>query len=56
MRTIQVNIDRPSFMINPTNCTPFSVASQGIGDQGTLVDFSSPFQAVDCASLPSSRR
>jgi hypothetical protein len=39
-------------MINPTNCSPFTVASQGIGDQGTVASFSSPFQAVDCFSLP----
>ena len=26
MRSIQVNIDKPNFMINPTNCGPFSVA------------------------------
>ncbi len=52
MRSIQVNIDKPNFMINPTNCSPFSVDSQGIGDQGTVADFSSYFQAVNCASLP----
>jgi hypothetical protein len=51
MRSIQVNIDRPNFTINPTNCSPFSVDSQGIGDQGTVTDFSSYFHAVDCASL-----
>ena len=39
-------------MINPTNCSPFTVASQGIGDQGTAADFSSYFQAVNCATLP----
>ncbi len=52
MRSIQVNIDRPNFMINPTNCSPFVVSSQGIGDQGTVANFSSPFQAVNCFSLP----
>ena len=52
MRSIQVNIDRPNFMINPTNCAPFSVDSQGIGDQGTVANFSSDFQAVNCATLP----
>ena len=36
MRSIQVNIDKPNFTINPTNCSPFSVDSQGIGDQGTV--------------------
>ena len=25
----------PNFMINPTNCSAFSVGSEGIGDQGT---------------------
>lgn len=51
LRSIQVNIDRPNFMINPTNCSPFSVASQGVGDQGTVANFSSPFNAVNCATL-----
>jgi hypothetical protein len=51
MRSIQVNIDKPSFTINPTNCEPLSVASQGIGDQETITDFTSYFQAVNCASL-----
>ena len=52
MRTIQVNLDRSRLMINPTNCSPFSVASEGIGDQGTVAAFSSYFQAVNCATLP----
>jgi hypothetical protein len=52
MRSIQVNIDKPEFTINPTNCAPSTVDSQGIGDQGTVTDFSSYFQAVNCARLP----
>ncbi len=52
MRSIQVNLDKPNFMINPTNCVPMSVNSQGIGDQGALTDFASYFQAVNCANLP----
>jgi hypothetical protein len=52
MRTIQVNINRPHFTINPTNCSPFTVDSQGIGDQGTVADFSSYFQVVNCTRLP----
>lgn len=52
MRSIQVHIDRPNFTINPTNCSNFSVDSQGIGDQGTVANFSSPFHAVNCARLP----
>jgi hypothetical protein len=52
MRSIQVNIDKPNFMIDPTNCDPRSIASQGIGDQGTIANFSSPFQPVNCLTLP----
>jgi hypothetical protein len=52
MRSIQVNIDKPRFTINPTNCSPSSVESQGIGDQGTLTDFTSYFHAVNCFALP----
>jgi hypothetical protein len=52
MRSIQVNLDRPNFIVNPTNCEPMSVASKGIGDQGTTANFSSYFNAVNCATLP----
>ncbi len=51
MRSIQVNIDRPSFTINPTNCSAMSVGSQGTGDQGTTTAFSSYFNAVNCSTL-----
>jgi hypothetical protein len=51
MRTIKVNIDKPNFMINPTNCADMSIASQGIGDQGSITDFSSFFHTVNCAPL-----
>ena len=51
MRSISVNLDKPNFIINPTSCTPKSVDSQGIGDQGTVTDFSSYFQAINCGNL-----
>jgi len=51
MRSIGVSINRPNFTINPTNCSPLSVESQGIGDQGTATAFSSYFHAVNCATL-----
>lgn len=51
MRSIEVNLDKPNFIINPTSCDPMSVASQGIGDQGSVTDFSSFFQAVNCSNL-----
>src|SRR4029077_6210231 len=52
MRSIQVNIDKEHFTINPTNCSPFTVDSQGIGDQGTVASFSSYFNVVNCTRLP----
>ncbi len=52
MREIEVAINKPNFMINPTNCSRFAVSSQGIGDQGTVAKFSSPFVAANCATLP----
>ncbi len=51
MREIKVNIDKPNFMINPTNCSPMSVESQGIGDQGTVANFSSYFHVDNCGTL-----
>jgi hypothetical protein len=47
-----VNIDKPNFTINPTNCSPLSVDSQGIGDQGTIASFSSYFHVDNCDTLP----
>ncbi len=52
MRSIQVKIDKPNFMLNPTNCSNFAVSSQGIGDEGTIANFSSPFVAANCSTLP----
>jgi hypothetical protein len=50
MRSIQVNLDRDRFTINPTNCAATSIDSQGIGDQDTVANFSSYFHAVNCAT------
>jgi hypothetical protein len=52
LRSIQVNLDRQNFILNPTNCQPMAVDSKGIGDQGTTTAFSSYFQAANCAQLP----
>jgi hypothetical protein len=59
LRDIRIFIDRPEFMINPTDCTPTSTAStvRGAGrdfvseaDDNPLT-VSSPFQVADCAAL-----
>jgi hypothetical protein len=52
IRQIQVNLDKPSFILNPTNCAPMGVLSKGIGAEGSATEFSSYFQAANCATLP----
>jgi hypothetical protein len=51
-KSLRVNIDRPNFAINPTNCEPLSVAAVATGDQGTTAPMSSRFQVANCAALP----
>ena len=34
-RMIQVDLDRPNFTLNPTNCHPFDVTGTFTGEQGT---------------------
>ena len=51
LRSIRVSLDRPNFIINPTNCSAMSVHSEGIGDEGTVAGFDSYFHAVNCFAL-----
>jgi hypothetical protein len=52
IRTLNIAIDRPSFIFNPTDCAPQTVAGTISSTGGTNAAVSSPFQAVNCASLP----
>jgi hypothetical protein len=52
IRTLELSIDRPSFISNPTSCTPRTVAATIASASGTDASVSSPFQAANCASLP----
>jgi hypothetical protein len=60
IRDIRTYVDRPEFMLNPTDCSRTSTASTILGSG---LDFASesddnpiivatPFQAADCAALP----
>jgi uncharacterized repeat protein (TIGR01451 family) len=59
VRDIRVYIDRPDFMINPTNCTPMGFSATVIGSGASFTDpaddvpvtVPDSFQAADCASL-----
>ena len=59
VRDIRVNVDRPSFMINPTTCTPLTFTATIIGSganfanpsDDTPVTVNDPFHAANCANL-----
>jgi hypothetical protein len=50
-RQIRLNLDRPDFVLNPTNCAPLSVAATVGGAEGASVVRSSHYQAANCALL-----
>jgi hypothetical protein len=52
IRTVNVNINRPDFMFNPTSCAPLSVTGTLASTQGASATVSSPFEAANCAALP----
>jgi hypothetical protein len=51
LRSLHVRLDRPDFVLNPTNCDPFSVDATVAGDQGGSAKLSAPFQVANCADL-----
>ena len=51
LRQLMVNLNRPGFALNPTNCDPFSVSAQVFGNEGAVSNASTHFQVANCASL-----
>jgi hypothetical protein len=52
LKTVNVTIDRPGFMFNPTDCEPLAVTGTITSTQGVTAPVSSRFQAANCANLP----
>jgi hypothetical protein len=52
LRQVYVDLNRPGFGLNPTNCEPLSVRAQISGDEGATSNASNNFQVANCASLP----
>jgi hypothetical protein len=50
-RSIQVNLDRKDFALNPTNCAPFKIDAQAFGSEGGVAQLSQHFQVANCANL-----
>ncbi len=51
IRTINVTINRPGFIFDPTNCEAFRVTSSITSTEGATASPSSRFQAANCAAL-----
>jgi hypothetical protein len=51
VKSVNVVIDRPDFIFNPTNCSPQSVGGSVTSLQGATATLSSPFQVTGCGDL-----
>jgi hypothetical protein len=52
LREIRIELNRPNFTLNPTNCNPFSVNAEVFGIQGAVASPSDTYQVANCRSLP----
>ncbi|HTZ65510.1 MAG TPA: hypothetical protein VMB51_15505 [Solirubrobacteraceae bacterium] len=52
LREIEVNVNRPNFEFNPTNCGPHTIEATLTGAQGASQNVSWPFQVSNCQNLP----
>lgn len=56
VRFVEVTIDRPNFIVNPTSCDPLAIAATARSTAGSVARVSSRFQVASCASLGLSPR
>lgn len=52
IRTIRLNVDRPGFALNPTNCEQMTVDASISGDEGADARAADVYQVANCQSLP----
>ncbi|HEV7939045.1 MAG TPA: hypothetical protein VGP18_13615 [Solirubrobacteraceae bacterium] len=51
LQKVALDIDRPGFIVNPTNCNPMQVVVTVAGAGGASAEISNPFAAVGCRDL-----
>jgi uncharacterized repeat protein (TIGR01451 family) len=52
LRSVSLNMSRPSFTFNPTSCDVLSFSGSATSALGAVAPLSERFQAAGCASLP----
>ena len=56
LRQVNVTIDRPGFMFNPTNCSPSTVFTNVGSLEGATASLATPFKVAGCAALAIKQR
>jgi hypothetical protein len=51
LKDIRLNLDRPNFILNPTNCSQLAVAGSVSSTQGLTAGVSNRFQVAGCGEL-----
>jgi hypothetical protein len=51
-QALELNIDRPGFVLNPTSCAPTQITATIEGADGTSVQVSEPFAPTGCQTPP----
>jgi hypothetical protein len=51
IRSIDVNLDRNQFTLNPTNCERSAVTGTEVSSQGSAASLTNPFQVGECGRL-----
>jgi hypothetical protein len=52
LKSIEVNVNRPEFQFNGTDCRPLAVTGTLSGSQGSSAPVSYPFNTANCSTLP----
>ncbi|MGA8745829.1 MAG: hypothetical protein WB507_08190 [Solirubrobacterales bacterium] len=51
LRQVFINLNRPDFALNPTNCNPQEVKAEVFGTEGAVSNSNEHFQVANCAAL-----
>jgi hypothetical protein len=52
LKRVLVDVNRPDFEFNPTNCSPMEIDGTITGSEGASAAVSSPYRVENCARLP----